>query len=238
MLGRSRRRASPEEVESAELRELIAKLPEDIRRRAVTHSSWAGHRADSYGRLAFLGDGVLGLAVGEHLFRRFPRADIGRLTKVHGQAVSGRACAEIARGLGLAEMLRDAAPVSPEGGIDADSLLASERAMASVCEAAIGACYLQYGFKPTADATVAAFADQIELSLETLLDFKSALQEQLAREGSRVTYEVIREAGPPHDRRFEVAARLDAGVIGKGEGRSKKAAEQAAAAEALERLKR
>jgi len=238
MLGRSRHRASPEAAESAELRELIAKLPEDIRRRAVTHSSWAGHRADSYGRLAFLGDGVLGLAVGEHLFRRFPRADIGRLTKVHGQAVSGRACAEVARELGLAEMLRDAAPVSPEGGIDADSLLASERAMASVCEAAIGACYLQYGFKPTADATVAAFADQIELSLETLLDFKSALQEQLAREGSRVTYEVIREAGPPHDRRFEVAARLDADVIGKGEGRSKKAAEQAAAAEALERLKR
>ena len=238
MLGRSRRRASPQEVESAELRELIAKLPDDLRRRAVTHSSWAGHRAESYGRLAFLGDGVLGLAVGEHLFRRFPRADIGRLTKVHGQAVSGRACADVARELGLAAMLREAAPDSPEGGIDADSLLASERAMASVCEAAIGACYLHYGFKPTADGTVAAFADQIELSLETLLDFKSALQEQLAREGSRVTYEVTREAGPPHDRRFEVAARLDADVIGKGEGRSKKAAEQAAAAEALERLKR
>ena len=90
----------------------------------------------------------------------------------------------------------------------------------------------------TAEATVAAFADQIELALETMLDFKSALQERLAREGARVTYEVIREAGPPHERRFEVAARLDSDVIGTGEGRSKKAAEQAAAAEALERLKR
>jgi ribonuclease III len=225
-------------VEPAELRELIAKLPGDLRRRVVTHSSWASHRADSYGRLAFLGDGVLGLAVGEHLFRRFPRADIGRLTKVHGQAVSGRACAEVARELRLPEMLIAAAPASPEGGIDADSLLASERAMASVCEAAIGACYLHYGFKLTANATVAAFADQVELALETLLDFKSALQEQLAREGSRVIYEVVREAGPAHDRRFEVAARLDSEVIGKGEGRSKKAAEQAAAAVALERLKR
>jgi ribonuclease-3 len=225
-------------VEPAELRELIEKLPGDLRRSVVTHSSWASHRADSYGRLAFLGDGVLGLAVGEHLFRRFPRADIGRLTKVHGQAVSGRACAEVARELGLPEMLIAAAPATPEGGIDADSLLASERAMASVCEAAIGACYLHYGFKPTANATVAAFADQVELALETLLDFKSALQEQLAREGSRVTYEVVREAGPAHDRRFEVAARLDSEVIGKGEGRSKKAAEQAAAAVALERLKR
>ena len=68
-----------------------------------------------------------------------------------------------------------------------------------------------------------------------MLDFKSALQELLAREGARVTYEVAREAGPPHDRRFEVAASVDGEVIGRGQGRSKKAAEQAAAAEALER---
>ena len=181
---------------------------------------------------------MLGLAVAEHLFRRFPRADIGRLTKVHGQAVSGRACAEVARQLGLPAMLAAAASESADGGIGVESLLASERAMASVCEAAIGACYLHYGFRPTAKATAAAFADQIELALETMLDFKSALQEQLAREGARVTYEVIGEAGPPHARRFEVAARLDSDVIGRGEGRSKKAAEQAAAAEALERLKR
>jgi ribonuclease III len=235
-LGRPRRRAARER-DSADLAELIAELPEDLRRRSVTHSSWAGHRADSYGRLAFLGDGVLGLAVAEALFHRFPRSDIGRLTKIHGQAVSGRACAEVARELGLPEMLRQASPESPEGGIDADSLLASERAMASICEAVIGACYLHHGFRPTSDATVAAFADQIDLALETMLDFKSALQEQLAREGSRVTYEVTREAGPPHARRFEVAARLDSEVIGTGEGRSKKAAEQAAAAEALEHLK-
>jgi len=146
-LGRSRRRVGHTK-EGASLGELIAELPEELRRRAVTHSSWAPHRADSYGRLAFLGDGVLGLAVGEHLFRRFPRADIGRLTKVHGQAVSGRACAEVARELGLPAMLTEVAPASPEGGIDADSLLASERAMASMCEAVIGACYLHHGFQP------------------------------------------------------------------------------------------
>jgi ribonuclease III len=236
-LGRSRRRAGRGGI-AADLAQLIAELPDDLRSQAVTHSSWTGHRADSYGRLAFLGDGVLGLAVGEHLFRRFPRADIGRLTKVHGQAVSGRACAEVARELGLPAMLSDAAPETADGGIDVESLLASERAMASVCEAVIGACYLQHGFRSTSEATVRAFADQIELALETMLDFKSALQEQLARAGARVTYEVTGEAGPPHDRRFEVAARMDAEVIGTGEGRSKKAAEQAAAAEALERLKR
>jgi ribonuclease III len=235
-LGRSWRQRDRGQGQS--LGELIAGLPDELRRQSVTHSSWADHRADSYGRLAFLGDGVLGLAVGEHLFRRFPRADIGRLTKVHGQAVSGRACADVARELGLPAMLEDVAPEAQEGGIDAASLLASERAMASVCEAVIGACYLQYGYPATAEATVAAFSHQIDLALETLLDFKSALQEQLAREGARVTYVVTREAGPAHDRRFEVAARLDSDVIGTGEGRSKKAAEQAAAAEALERLRR
>jgi ribonuclease III len=235
-LGRSRRRAG--DGDRRDLGGLIAQLPQELRLQAITHSSWTGHRADSYGRLAFLGDGVLGLAVGEHLFREFPRADIGRLTKIHGQAVSGRACAEVARELRLPEMLSEAAPEATDGGIDVESLLESERAMASVCEAVIGACYLHYGFKPTSEATVAAFANQIDLAQETMLDFKSALQEQLAREGARVTYEVTREAGPPHARRFEVAARVEADVIGTGEGRSKKAAEQAAAAEALERLKR
>jgi len=232
-LGRSRRRREAEG--HAQLADLIHALPADLRRRAVTHSSWVEHRADSYGRLAFLGDGVLGLAVAEHLFRTFPRADIGRLTKVHGQAVSGRACVEVAERLGLPAMLRAAAPSGLEGGIEPEALLASERALASVCEAVIGACYLAHGFETTAEATVAAFSPQIDLASETLLDFKSALQELLAREGARVTYEVVGEVGPPHDRRFEVAARIDAEVIGKGGGRSKKAAEQAAAAEALER---
>lgn len=232
-LGRARQQ--PEVGGPERLAELIEALPDDLRRRAVTHSSWVGHRADSYGRLAFIGDGVLGLAVAEHLYRRYQRADIGRLTKVHGQAVSGRACAEVAEALGLPARLREAGPSDPEGGIDPEGLVASERALASVCEAMIGACYLHHGFEATTEATVAAFAPQIELASETMLDFKSALQELLAREGTRVTYEVVQEVGPPHDRRFEVVALSGDEVIGKGEGRSKKAAEQAAAAEALER---
>jgi ribonuclease-3 len=235
-LGRGRRASGAHGT--AELARLIDALPADLRRKAVAHSSWVVHRADSYGRLAFLGDGVLGLAVADDLFRRFGRADIGRLTKVHGQAVSGRACMEVAEALGLPERLRAAAPPDPEGGIDPDELLASERALASVCEAMIGACYLHHGFEATATATAAAFAKQIELASETMLDFKSALQERLAREGARVIYEVVHEAGPPHDRRFEVAAMCDGEAIGKGEGRSKKAAEQAAAAAALERRDR
>jgi ribonuclease-3 len=217
---------------------LFDALPEAERRGALTHSSWARHRADSYGRLAFLGDSVLGLAVAEHLFTRFARADIGRLTKLHGQAVSGRACAEVAAELGLPELLREAEPGDMEGGIGVDALLVSERAVSSVCEAAIGACYLHHGYEATARAIVEAFADQVEMATEELLDFKSALQELLAREGARVTYAVAQESGPAHDRRFEVDATVDGRVIGRGEGRSKKAAEQEAAAEALERRRR
>ncbi len=217
---------------------LFKKLPAELRGRALAHSSWVKHRADSYGRLAFLGDSVLGLAIAEHLFNRFPRSDIGRLTKVHGQAVSGRACADVADELGLPEMLEAAVPPHVDGGIDVDALLASERALSSVCEAVIGACYLHHGYEKTAAATVAAFAEQMEIASEQLLDFKSALQEALARDGSRVTYAVAGEAGPPHARVFDVTAKVNGAVIGQGEGRSKKAAEQAAAAEALERLAR
>ena len=80
---------------------------------------------------------------------------------------------------------------------------------------------------------MAAFEPQIELASGTLLDFKSALQERLAREGRTVSYAIVEESGPPHDRHFRVEARVGGEVLGHGAGASKKAAEQAAAAEAL-----
>ena len=83
---------------------------------------------------------------------------------------------------------------------------------------------------------MAAFANEIEIASERLLDFKSALQERLAREGARVRYEVTGESGPPHDRVFDVSASVNGEVVGEGSGRSKKAAEQAAAERALEDL--
>lgn len=218
-----------------QLSELFEELSERTRTVALTHASWAERRTDSYGRLAFLGDSVLGLAVAEEIYRRFPRSDIGRLTKVHGQAVSGRACASVAEALGVPDRLRELAPGSPES-IDVPQLLDSERAMASITEAVIGGCYLEHGYERTAAATIAAFEPEIELASETMLDFKSALQERLAQRGSRVTYVVVREVGPPHDRSFEVEARVGGEVLGSGSGRSKKSAEQTAAAEALERL--
>ncbi len=218
----------------APLLALIDELDAESRLQALTHSSWTERRVRSWGRLAFLGDSVLGLAVAEHLFSRFPRSDIGRLTKIHGQVVSGRACAEIAIELGVPAMLEDAYPADFEGGLAPAELVGSERAMASIVESLIGACYMQFGLERTAAALLAAFAPQVDLASGTLLDFKSALQEQLARRGRRVRYEVTEESGPPHDKTFRVEARVGEEVVGTGTGASKKAAEQAAAAEALE----
>jgi ribonuclease III len=220
----------------APLLALVGELDDQARLQALTHSSWTERRVRSWGRLAFLGDSVLGLAVAEHLYTRFPRSDIGRLTKIHGQVVSGRACAEIATELGVPRMLEQAYPTGFEGGLAPPELVDSERAMASIVESLIGACYLQFGLERTADALLAAFAPQIELAAGTLLDFKSALQEQLARQGRRVVYEVTEESGPPHDKVFRVQARVGDSVAGTGNGSSKKAAEQAAAAEALGEL--
>lgn len=212
---------------------LIGELSGQALEQALTHSSWTARRVDSWGRPAFLGDSVLGLTVAEELYRRLPRSDIGRLTKIHGQAVSGRACAEIAIHLGVPEMLAERQPGAVDSGIAAAELLASERAMASIVEALIGAVYLEVGLERTAPAVLAAFEPQIQLASETLLDFKSALQERLARRGQLVTYVVVDESGPPHDRVFEVEARVGGEAVGDGSGNSKKAAEQAAAEKAL-----
>jgi ribonuclease-3 len=192
-------------------------------------------RSAGYERLAFLGDSVLGLAVSTHLFPRLEHHGAGRLTKVRAQAVSGRSCRAVAERLGIPERLRAAAPAAVAGPAT-DALAHTERVLASVIEAVIGACYLAYGYEETADAVVEAFAPEIEQALERPADFKSALQERLARRGAVVGYEVTAEEGPPHERRFEVAAVVAGEELARGAGRSKKDAEQAAAEAALDSL--
>lgn len=219
------------------LAELLDELPAELAERAFSHTSWVERREDGYGRLAFLGDSVLGLAVASELFRTSPRAEIGDLTKIHNQAVSGRACANVALELDFVERLRERAP---RGGsaVAVETLASSERSLASVCEAVIGACYLAHGFEATAAAAIASFAGEMEYARRERVDFKSELQERLARDGTTVSYEVVREEGPPHDRVFEVRAEVAGEEVGTGSGRSKKEAEQAAAARALESLPR
>jgi ribonuclease III len=223
-------------VSVAALLELFAELPDGLRREALTHSSWTEGEEESYERLAYLGDSVLALAVAGDLVERFPEVDAGGLTKIHNQAVSGVSCAEVGRQLGVPEMLRANEPEGLEIGIPAEVLLSGERPLPEATEALLGACFLAFGFERIAAAIVSAFESRIEHVAETTIDFKSALQETLARRRSHVSYEVIAESGPPHRRKFEVAATVDSERVGEGVGRSKKAAEQAAAEQALERL--
>jgi len=227
------RRSTADPPES--LAELLAELPEELRRQAFTHASWVEHRSDSYERLAFLGDVVLSLAVSNHLYPRFERYGAGRLTKVRAQAVSGASCARVAVGLGVPDTLRATAPTGSPGR-SAEMLVASERVLASICEAIIGAAYLAFGFERTAPAVVASFAREIEESLEHPVDYKSVLQERLARRAAVVTYATVSEEGPAHDRSFVVIAEVDGEELGRGEGKTKKGAEQEAALHALDAL--
>jgi ribonuclease-3 len=201
-----------------------------------THASWTDNRADSYTRLAFLGDSVLGLAVTAHLYPRLEaeRYGAGRLTKIRAQTVSGASCRAVAERLDVPERLQAHAP---EGvGQSASTLVSTERVLASVLEAIIGACFLHAGYERTAEAVVEAFGPEMSEALDHPLDFKSTLQERLAQRGEIVTYAVMAELGPPHDRTFEVAATVGDDLVGTGRGRSKKHAEQEAARLALERL--
>jgi ribonuclease-3 len=218
------------------LSDLLEELPEELGRQVFTHASWTEHRADSYTRLAFLGDSVLALAVTTHLYPRLgaERFGAGRLTKIRAQAVSGVSCRAVAERLGLPERLRAAAPAGVRDG--AAALVETDRVLASVIEAVIGACYLHAGYERTAEAVVEAFRPEIDQALEHPVDFKSALQELLAQRGAEVAYEITGEEGPPHQRTYEVAARVAGETLGSGRGPSKKHAEQGAAREAVERL--
>jgi ribonuclease III len=222
-------------VSAEALAELVGELPGDLRSRALTHSSWTEDPPESYERLAYLGDSVLALAVAAGIYRRFPDIDAGGLTKIHNHAVSGVSCAEVGRQLGVPAMLEAAQPQAEEA-IPARVLLAGSRPLPEVTEALIGACFLAFGFDRVAAAVGAAFDAQIEYALEAPVDAKSSLQELLARRRARVTYAVIGESGPAHRRTFEVEATVGGERVGTGAGRSKKAAEQMAAEEALKRL--
>ncbi len=218
------------------LRGLLDDLPEVLYNQVFTHASWSERRSDNYSRLAFLGDSVLGLAVTTWLYPRLEaeRFGAGRLTKIRAQAVSGPACREVAERLGVPERLTANAP---EGvGHAAESLVETERVLASITEAIIGACYLHLGYERTAEAVVEAFQPEIEEALANPVDFKSTLQERLARRGALVEYDIAAENGPPHERIFDVVAMVEGSEIGRGSGRSKKHAEQEAAKRALDAL--
>jgi ribonuclease-3 len=213
---------------------LIDALPPERREQVFTHTSWAPDRADSYERLEFLGDSVLELAVARALYDRFPDASEGRLAKIRAHVVSRHSCAVVARELGLGASLVARAQDVPQPELRRISL--SRNVLAALLEAAIAAVYLESGFEAVEPAIVAAFDERIEYASTGHVDAKTELQEALARSGRAVQYEVAAVEGPPHERRFVCTALIDGVQLGSGRGSTKKAAEQEAAAQALEAL--
>ena len=199
-----------------------------------THASWAEDRAESYERLEFLGDSVLELAIARAVFDRFSAASEGRLAKIRAHVVSRQSCAAVAKELGLGEQLLDYAGSVPKDELQRISR--SRNVLAAVLEAAIAAVYLELGFERIEPAIVDAFDERIEYARTSHVDYKTELQEALARSGKQVHYTVLEVEGPPHDRRFVCAAPSRESSSASGRGSTKKAAEQEAARQALEAL--
>jgi len=148
--------------------------------------------------------------------------------------VSRQTCAGIAKELGLGERLAEYA-----GGIAPDELQRISRSrnvLAAVLEAAMAALYLEHGFEKIEPAIVATFSETIEYARSSHVDYKTELQEALARSGRQVHYTVLEVEGLPHDRSFVCAAHVAGVQLGVGRGSTKKAAEQEAARQALDAL--
>ncbi len=177
---------------------------------------------------------MLELAIAHELYARYPDFSEGRLAKIRSHVVSRASCAVVARELDLGARL-----AAQSGDLQADEIerLAKNRnVLAALLEAVLGALFIEHGFPAVEDAVVNAFAARIEYALTTHVDHKTELQEALARQGRQVNYAVLEVEGPPHDRRFTCAAMIDGVQLGVGAGRSKKAAEQEAAREALAKI--
>ena len=178
---------------------------------------------------------MLELAIARELYDRYPEASEGRLAKIRSHVVSRQSCAAVARDLDLGGRLL-AAAADELAADELSRIVKSRNVTAALLEAAMAALFLEHGYEPIASAIVAAFSERIGYAATTHVDHKTELQEALARSGRAVTYSVLEAEGPAHDRRFLCAALIDGEEVGRGSGRTKKDAEQAAAQEALARL--
>ncbi|MGB6757177.1 MAG: ribonuclease III [Xanthobacteraceae bacterium] len=200
---------------------------------ALTHISalkGARNRAGSYQRLEFLGDHVLGLVVSDMLYRSYPKADEGELSRRLADLVRKETCAEIARAIELGPAIRVG---SSEANAGARTRLAI---LADVCEAVIGAVYLDGSYKAAVELVERLWQQRMQATVQPLRDPKTVLQEWAQARGLPTpAYREIARSGPDHDPEFRVAVQLPAFAPAEGSGRSKRAAEQAAASAMLVR---
>lgn len=199
---------------------------------ALRHASWcnehAGARLDDNERLEFLGDAVLDLVVGHRLMDRYPQLREGELSVTRAQVVSEAGLSEVAGQLGLGRWLSLGKGEEKSGGRTKPSILAD------AFEAILAAVYLDGGFAAAWEMVGRLLSQRIEtVEFKGFYDFKTRLQEtSQARLKATPTYQVVQELGPDHDKRFVVAVMIGAEEWARAVGRSKKEAEQMAAAEA------
>lgn len=206
-------------------------------RSALTHKSYSNEHPDSHlpfsERLEFLGDAVLDLVVSDTLFQRFPQLSEGELTRVRAELVNERNLAPLGQRLNLGGYLLLGRGEESSGGREKPSLLAD------AFEALLGAVYRDGGLAAARTVVEALMGAQIDLAVldRAGTDYKTRLQERLQAEGCALpSYELIEAAGPDHQKSYLVEVRCEGKAIGVGRGRTKKAAQQQAACQALQRL--
>ena len=202
---------------------------------ALAHSSYANERWHnsllSNERLEFLGDSILGMTVADHLYRNFPDRPEGELTRMRADMVCEKTLASVANQIGLGQHLLLGHGEEQGGGRNRDSILAD------AVESIIAACYLDGGFESAAAFIRSFILCHVPVKQLHNIDYKTKLQELVQRKKNQVlTYALVGESGPDHDKSFQVEVSLNNQVVGQGSGRSKKRAEQDAARTAIEKL--
>lgn len=206
----------------------------ELLEQALTHSSYANERLhgalDCNERLEFLGDAVLGMVVGDHLYREHPDLPEGDLTRLRASMVCEEALAEVAKGWNLGDYIRLGHGETLNGGQERSSILAD------AVEAVLAAIYLDGGIAQVR-RTIRQSILSHEASTGRTRDHKTALQEFIQQEsGHALSYELMSAQGPDHQKTFTMGVFLDGKQVGQGDGHSKKEAEQMAAKVALETL--
>ena len=208
-----------------------------LRQKAMTHSSYAnehhGTHLDCNERLEFLGDSVLGFVTADYLFTHYPELPEGELTKLRAAVVCEGALCEIARELGIPEEIRLGHGEENGGGRKRPSILAD------ATEALLGAIYLDGGIEPARAFVLRFIPHKVDVAIAggAFKDYKTMLQEIVQKNKQEtLEYRLAGQSGPDHDKHFVVAVRFNSDRVARGEGRSKKAAEQCAAKEALKLL--
>ncbi len=202
---------------------------------ALAHSSYANERWHngllSNERLEFLGDSILGMLVAEYLFRSFPDRPEGDLTRMRADMVCEKTLASVADTLNLGKHLLLGKGEEQGGGRNRESILAD------AVESVIAACFLDGGLEAAENFIRRFILVKVPVHQLHNVDYKTQLQELVQqRKNQQLSYELIGESGPDHDKHFDVEVCLNGKVVGKGTGSSKKRAEQDAARAAIEAL--